>query len=229
MAGDALYRCRATSILLTNWTEQLFGVSSAAFRAQSVLMHAMNTLLIAWLGAWRLVGWKLAVVAAGFFAVYEGHQEAVVWHASSPALLVFFFALLALHAWIHWLKSGPRAGMAYGAAMVRFLLALFSKESGVATVPLLAGAGYLSQQPFACVLKALAPFAAISVLYASAIFTAQDTHLHLNDGTFAPSAAVAEVVARSSFRLLWIWGLAAVGFLAIRGLASGRLVGGAAA
>jgi len=177
LASDALYRCRATSILLTNWTERWFGIASAAFQAESVALHVLNTLLIAAFGAWRLVGWRLAVTAAGFFAVHEGHQEAVVWYAAVPELLVFFFGLLALHAWIYWLQAERRAGLAYGAALGMFLLALLSKESAVAVVP-------------------------------------------LNDGTFSPAAPVAEVLVRSSSRLLWIWGVVALFILRFHRLAA---------
>ena len=59
LAGDALYRCRATSILLTNWTEQAFGATPVVFQAQSTALHAINTLLIAALGSWSVVGWQI--------------------------------------------------------------------------------------------------------------------------------------------------------------------------
>ncbi len=228
LAGDALYRCRATSILLTNWTEQWFGATSAIFKAESTIFHIANTLLIAAFGSWRLIGWRLAIVSAGFFAVHEGHQEAVVWYAAIPELLVFFFALLSLHAWLRFLEE-DRPRLMYGAALALFLLALLSKESAVAAVPILAGAGYLSGKNWRFLLKTLSPFAAISLGYTALIFASPETHLHLNDGTFAITSPVAEVVARSSFRLLWIWGLAALGFLAIRRTRSWQLVAGAGA
>ena len=31
--------------------------------------------------------------AAAFFAVHEGHQEAIVWYSAISELLVFFFGL----------------------------------------------------------------------------------------------------------------------------------------
>jgi hypothetical protein len=222
LAGDALYRCRATSILLTNWTEQLFGASSAVFQAESTVLHVLNTLLVAALGLWRPIGWRLAVLAAGFFAVHEGHQEAVVWYAAVPELLVFLFALLALHVWLRWLDAGRSRPLLYGLALALFILALLSKESAVAVVPLMAGAGYLSGKPVRAIVRDLLPFAAVSVLYALAIFAAKGTHLHLNDGTFAPGSHVAAVVARSTGRLLWVWGVLALAFLAMRSRLSAR-------
>src|SRR5215210_3406774 len=41
LAADALYRCRATSIVLTYWTEQLFGFDPAAFKVTSLAIHAL--------------------------------------------------------------------------------------------------------------------------------------------------------------------------------------------
>jgi hypothetical protein len=229
LARDALYRCRATSIVLTNWTENLVGTAPAVFQAQSTAVHAANTLLVAALGGWTIIGWRLAVLAAAFFAVHEGHQEAVVWYAAIPELLVFFFALLALHAWIWWLKGDQHRVWAYAATVAAFLLALLSKESAVAVVPLMAGAAYLERKPWSRIIKALTPFAVISVLYAAAIFGAKQTHLHLNDGTFSTSSPVVEVVARSSFRLLWIWGVVALGALVAWRPSGRKLMMGAAA
>jgi hypothetical protein len=228
LAGDVLYRCRATSILITHWTERLFGVSPAVFQAESTALHVFNTLLIAALGSWPTLGWRLSVVAAGFFAVHEGHQEAVVWYAALPELLVFSFVLLTLHAWRRWLSSERHAGLVYLVTFVSYLLALLSKESAVVAVPLMAVVGYYSGRPIYAVLRALLPFAAISVIYAGLIFAAKETHLHLNDGTFSPAAPVAEVLARSSFRLLWIWGVIAICYLAWQRPAAQRLLYGAA-
>src|SRR5687768_6922631 len=42
LAADPLYRSRSTSILLTWWTERLFGVSTIAFNLTSLLVHILN-------------------------------------------------------------------------------------------------------------------------------------------------------------------------------------------
>src|SRR6266511_3272483 len=93
---DPLYRCRATSLLLTHWTECLFGLNPLAFRLSSLLLHIANCWLVLALGFWKPIGWRLAWFASAFFAINEGHQEAVIWYAALPELLVFFFALLCL-------------------------------------------------------------------------------------------------------------------------------------
>jgi hypothetical protein len=55
-AGDPLYRCRATSLVITYWTERLFGLNALAFNASSLLLHILNTWLVLALGRWKVVG-----------------------------------------------------------------------------------------------------------------------------------------------------------------------------
>ncbi len=105
LALDPLYRCRATSLVMTYWTWRIFDLNPLAYNWSSILIHVLNTWLVFGLGAWRFVGWRVAFVAAAFFAVAEGHQEAVIWYAALPELLVFFFSLISFLAWIAWLQS----------------------------------------------------------------------------------------------------------------------------
>lgn len=81
LAQDVLYRCRATSLWLTYWIDG-------------------GSILVFLLGRCSWIGWRISWPAAVFFAIYEGHQEAVVWSAALPELLVFFFALLCLLFWL---------------------------------------------------------------------------------------------------------------------------------
>src|SRR5258705_12289563 len=96
LAADPLYRSRSTSILLTHWTEQLFGVSVMAFHLTGLFLHILNVLLVFATGAWKRIGLRAAFLSAAFFAVYEGHQEAVIWYSALPELLLFFFSLASL-------------------------------------------------------------------------------------------------------------------------------------
>jgi hypothetical protein len=118
---------------------------------------------------------------------------------------VFLFSLLSFLFWVSWLES-PRRSF-YGAAALTFLLALFSKESAVAVVPLCALAVICHPgRPFKRLL-AIAPFALVAVGYFGMIFLARDSHLHFHDGTFSLHASFLEVLARSIWGLLWVWGL----------------------
>lgn len=207
LAQDALYRCRATSLVLTYWTERWFGLEPLAYRLSSLFLHVLNTWLVYWLGRWRIVGRRVALPAAAFFAVHEGHQEAVIWYAALPELLVFLFSLLCLTAWIRWLESGMRRTVWWAAALAAFALALASKESAVATVGLLVLAAWSQAEPRGKALAAAAPFAVLAALYAVSIFAARSGHLHFGDGTFSLQGPFWLVLPRSAWRLFWFWGL----------------------
>ena len=158
MAGPcratSLYRCRATSIVLTYWTERFFGLAPLVYNLSSVLLHIFNTWLVFALGMWRPIGWRVSALAAAFFAVYEGHQEAVIWYAAIPELLVFFFSLVSLLLWMLWIRTGRRLYAA--GSFFAFLLALLSKEPGVAVVPLLLLPVWTERVPCAALAGAVA-------------------------------------------------------------------------
>lgn len=204
---DPLYRCRATSLVLTYWTERIFGVDPLPYRLTSLLLHIVCSALIFALGGWRVIGWRIAGIAALCFAVLEGHQEAVIWYAALPELLALAFVLAMLLFWIRFLQSG--SGTAWAAALVSFLLALLSKESAVVAVPLAVLIAALDRPRHWRVYLTAAPFAAIAIVYFFWGFTARDAHLHYNDGTFSFSAPFALTLGKSIFRMMWVWGLLA--------------------
>jgi hypothetical protein len=218
LANDVLYRSRATSLVLTYWLEKAVGLDPAAFRLASLVLHIFNGWLILGLGAWRVIGWRAAGVAALFFAASQRHSEAVIWFAAVPELLVFLFAVGAFLSWTQWMKSSSAAW--YVATLGCFVLALLSKESAVALIPLMGLALMLEHKLHHW--KIVVPFAALSALYFAGIFAARNQHLHFNDGTFSLSAPFVQVLTRSSAGLLWEWGVIAMlaagfGFLRPRG------------
>lgn len=204
LALDPLYRCRATSILLTYWTEVLFGLAPLYFYTSAVILHAINSMLLfAAARSYGFTRWPSAV-AAGFFAVYLGHQEAVMWYAAVHELVLFFFSLCFVLCWTRWLRRGDR--LACVGASLSFALALLSKEPAVVLVPLALlmalGEGQLKRG-----LVAALPLAAASALYAYGIFINKPVHLHQNDGTFSLSAPFYLTWVNSVGRMLWLWGL----------------------
>lgn len=213
---DPLYRSRATSLLITHWTDLLTGFNMFAFHLTSVAVHIVNTWLVLLLGVWRPLGWRRAAVAAGFFAIYEGHQEAVIWYAALPELLVFTFVLVSFLCWVMWFESDTRAARWLVASLAAFLLALYSKESGVALVALLL-LPVAVRGPHAWTLRenwktwaAIAAFGAAAAGYFAMIYLARAGHQHFNDGTFSLQAPFWTTEAVSTARLFWFWGLAAV-------------------
>jgi hypothetical protein len=202
--ADPLYRCRATSIVMTHWTEQWFGTAPLPFYASSVLLHVMNTWLLLVTARALGMGRVRSAIAAAFFAVYLGHQEAVMWYAALPELLLFFFCGCFLLSWNSYLRRGSNGQ--YALAMVWFVLALLSKEAGVILVPIAAALTYQRERG----LLRVAPLALGAAIYAAAIFGAKDQHLHLNDGTFSLQAPFLATWARSLGRMFWFSGVLAI-------------------
>jgi len=209
LASDALYRSRATSLVLTYWTERAFGLEPLAYRLSSLFLHIINTWLVYALGrSWRVVGRRVTLPAAAFFAIHEGHQEAVIWYAALPELLVFLFVILCLLAWLRWLENGR--WLWYAASLACFVLAIYSKESGVVALGLQLSALVFAGKRRLAAAPAMAPFVVIAGLYTAGIFAARAGHLHFNDGTFSLSAPFWFTLPNSTRRLLWFWGFLAL-------------------
>lgn len=203
LLADPLYRNRATSILLTHWMESVTGLWVLPFNLVSVGLHILNTWLIFAFGAYRRIGWRLAGLTAGCFAVLEGHQEAVIWFSALPELLVFFFSLTAIWLWLRWLERGGAAW--YWGANGCFVLALFSKESAVAIAVVLT-ALFWHRRPARGQWVALVPIAGCATLYTMAAFLGKTGNQHFFDGTFHLAAPFVTTIVNSIGRMFWIWG-----------------------
>ncbi len=112
--------------------------NAAAFHAVNLLLHAAVTILVFWL-ATRLFDLRVAVIAGVLFALHPLHTEAVTSIVGRAELLAAMFALLAV-------LSAGAADTAkdlwsqkawYGLSVMCFALALFSKESAAAILPLI--------------------------------------------------------------------------------------------
>jgi hypothetical protein len=216
MARDRVNRVRATTFVLTHWIERTFGLLPAAFYAVSILLHILNCLLLYALGRWPPVGFRVSAWGAAFFAVHEGHQEAVMWYSACNELLLFFFGSLSLLGWLRFLEGGRRSWGWYAASLLCFVLALLSKESSVVFVallslPLLCGPGRPSRG-----LLPLAPFVLLGALYAVSIFQTHGESFRFSDGSFELSAPFWETWTKSLFALFWPWGWLALVALAAR-------------
>jgi hypothetical protein len=194
LAKDPLYRCRAVSIWLTRITEELFGINPSTLYATAILFHAVNSCLVFFFGLTMGMDRRLSAIAAAFFAIYIGHQEAVMWYGAFHELTLLFFCLLFLILWQRWLDGKAPLLAAY----LCFVLALLSKEPAVVLVPL-ALLLRLSKRN----VLALIPPAIAALVYTIAIFNAKAEHLHLNDGTFSLRAPFWITWSNSFGRMLW--------------------------
>jgi hypothetical protein len=213
LAEDPLYRSRATSLILTYWTEKFFGFSRLAFGISSILLHAVNALLVYALGAARRIGWRLSALTAIFFVLQERYHEAVIWYSALPELLAFLFGLLTLLFWVRWLQSPEASALAWAGALACFCLALLSKESAASFALLMplfvAGGSRKGYRP----LLALIPFGLVVAVYVGLVFSGQDQNHHFRDGTFSLQVGALKALIGSAVRALWIWGI--VGLIVI--------------
>jgi hypothetical protein len=188
-------------------------VTPLAFNLTSLALHILNTFLVAALGVWKPIGWRISIPAAAFFAIAEGHQEAVIWFAASPELNVFTFILLGFICWVAWLQSERRSAWLYTGCVAAFLAALLSKESAVAFVGLQAVGVWYNGRARRWDWLAIAPFAGMAAVYFLLAWMARSNHLHFRDGTFSLAAPFWITLPNSLLRMLWIWGIAALGVL----------------
>lgn len=217
LANDALYRCRATFMILTHWLDRWFQLDPLPYNIVGVAFHVVNSLLVLAAGAWPKIGWRLSFPAAIFFAVSQGHQEAVIWYSALPDQMAFFFVVLGGGAWLAWLNG--KGAVWYAASLAMFMLGLLSKESAIVAVPLMAFCALADGVPWRRLALAIAPFALMALAYFLAGYAARSGHLHYNDGTFVLGPHFVPVILRSTVRMLWPWGFAALAAIAMAGRA----------
>jgi hypothetical protein len=115
------------------------------FHTVMLLIHVANTLLVFRLGLFFLKNSEhakeIALAAAALFAVHPIHNEAVVWVAVLPDIFMTLLALVMILLFVlQDARPTPRQ-IAVHAAL--FLVALFTKETAVVLLPLLAGYEWL--------------------------------------------------------------------------------------
>jgi Tfp pilus assembly protein PilF len=104
---------------------ELFGPSPGWHHRMNVLYHLLNTNLL-FLVLWRMTGglWQSAVVAA-LFGVHPLHVESVAWASERKDVLSTLFFLLALGAYLRYVRKPGVARYLPVAAL--FFLGLLSK------------------------------------------------------------------------------------------------------
>jgi len=221
---DPLFRNRATSIILTYWTDLVFPLSRLAFGVSSILLHAVNGLLVYSIGTARSIGWRLSAIMAIVFVLQERHHEAVIWYAALPELLVFFFALSALLLWMHWLRSQRLSIVLWGGVLTCFVLALLSKESAVAIASLMIVMAVVEHASVRRAIVGLLPIAIVAGVFALSVFSGRNQNHHFTDGTFALQTGFIKTAFLSAGRGLWVWGWISLGALRLLGVRNRSLL-----
>ena len=106
----------------------LWGLNPAGFHWLNILLHVCNVCLV-----WRLLA-RLNVtgawLAAAIFALHPVQVESVAWISEVKNLLMAFFCLLTLLAWIEFVESqDARRTIFYVAALLCYGLALAAKST----------------------------------------------------------------------------------------------------
>ena len=200
LLSHPVYRLRATTIWSIYLLWKLFGFRPWAYHAASLALHILNTWLVFAIGrAWPRMR-PASFWAAAFFAVAEGHQEAVIWLSAISELWMFLFGGLALWCWLQDRRWG----------VVPFALALISKESAVIFLPLF----FLTARRD---WRRWLPYLALAAVVTSSVFANQSGSFRFSDGSFSLHAPFRLTWPRGIARVLWIWGwiaAAAIWFLA---------------
>jgi hypothetical protein len=208
---NQVYRTRATTYWVMLAVHRLFGLAPWGYRLASLAFHVLGTWLVYAL-ALRWAPMRAAALwSAIFFAVEEGHQEAVVWFAgfTEPAMLVF--GVGALLCWLRAVESAR--GWRWNAGGVAlFALALVSKETAPILLPLFLLA--IPREKWRRGLALLIPYAALAMVVAASILMQRGQSFRFSDGSFSLGAPFWITWPRGMGRLLWVWGWLALAAIA---------------
>ncbi len=201
--ANPIFRVRATFSWAILVLHGAFQMNPVAYHLASLLVHILNTWLVYWALSSLPAARSAAIWAAGFFAVHEGHQEAVAWFSGLAELFQFLFGGLALLLWI-------RRRRYLASSLACFALALVSKESAVVFLAFfgLALIGRWKRWP------ELLPYAALAALAIAAILATRAYSFRFSDGSFSLHAPFWITWPRGMARLLWFWGWIAAAILA---------------
>jgi hypothetical protein len=203
---NSVFRLRATSYW-TMWPLwQLFHTIPWPYHLFSLLLHVANV----WLAYAIAALWPrmrpAAFWAAAFFAVAEGHQEAVMWFSAIGELYTFLFGGASLALWLLACRPGSRWFLQAASAGL-FALALLSKESAVVFLPLfLLAVPAENWESWKRSLVRLLPHLALAALAIASIAASRGSSFRFSDGSFSLHAPFWFTWPYGVARVLWIWG-----------------------
>jgi len=216
-------RARTTNMVLDGALDRIFGFTPVPFYVVSILVHALCTLLVYAFSIWTgIVDRPTAFWAACFFAVFEGHQEAVMWISARNESLVFLFGMAAWVCWVKYLRD--RSALWYSLAIGAIILAAASKESFV-IFPVLMLLPSIWPPPATSRRQAfisVIPFFTVIAAYLVWTWLGRIAQPQYDDNRFSIWAPWPLVILKSWWRMMFVWGLAAVAIVAWIGRPSDR-------
>ncbi len=196
---DPVFRLRATSYWLMAPLWEAYHLTPWIYHLVSLTLHILNVWLVFGIAAMWPRMRPAAFWAAAFFAVQEGHQEAVMWFSAVNELLLFLFGGASLLCWLVAVRRGGRWLWQVASAAL-FGLALLSKESAVVFLPLYAVLGGKRNLP------RLIPHLLLACLAVVSIASSRGVSFRFGDGSFSLHAPFWITWPRGMARLLWFWG-----------------------
>lgn len=203
------FRFRATAEWFLYAAYSVFGLHAAGYYCLTILLHVLATWLVYAMGIWPVLGFDLSAWAAGFFAIYEGHQEAVMWLSACNELWQFLFVTGAFVCWLHFLFAKRHGPWWYAGGLTCFGLALISKESAPAFVVLLALPLVFGRVPERARLAFL-PFLGLAAAGLFWLYSARTSSFRFQDGSFSIHSPFWLILPSNFARLFWFWGLLAL-------------------
>ena len=156
---------------------RLFGLNLVGWHLFSLLLHLIVTLLVFLLSKQWGLSSEGAGIAALLFGLHPIHAEPVAWISALPDPLVAVFILSSILLYERYYQEDAGKWPLLVSSILFALLAMFTKEIGVALPALLAFREWFcrsrheSIRSFAMsVVRRVAPFAAVSLFYLLARF-----------------------------------------------------------
>lgn len=125
MPKTGLYRPLTMASYAVN---HYLGGQASAFHVVNIFIHALNSFLVFWLIRWLLKSSPIASASFLLFLFHPIHTEAVASIVGRAELLAFLWSMITAYFFFKNYKL---------LASISFLLALWSKETALATMPIL--------------------------------------------------------------------------------------------
>src|SRR5207249_156483 len=185
---------RFISYVVFGSLKALVGYDARFFYAFNIGLHIANIALFRRLLAFVINDDFVERTAPILFAVFQAPQEAVMWLAAMNETTLAFFTLITLLMW--WRKRYMIASAAYA-------LALFSKESGIIILALIALLELKQRQrkPYYAYALLLIP----TGLFAAIFFTTLSANFMITNRSYTLGPQAILVLLLSLHRLVWPW------------------------
>jgi protein O-mannosyl-transferase len=108
-------------------------LNPTGYHLTNVVLHVLGTIAVFWFILLLTESVELGVITALFLGIHPLHVESVAWISGRKDLLFGLFYSAACGSYVLWARKGRR--LAWGAALLLFVLALLSKGMAV-TLPL---------------------------------------------------------------------------------------------